>query len=99
MAEKTGLDYASTQRATDRLGNDVAVMHACGHDVHVTCLLGAASVLAAQPDSYSGRLMVLFQPAEELGSGAKAMVDDGYSTAAGDPMSSLGSTSRPSRPE
>ena len=77
VKELTGLPYASSAKAVDRLGNDVSVMHACGHDVHVTCLLGAASQLAADRDQFSGRLMVVFQPAEELGSGAKAMVDDG----------------------
>lgn len=64
LAEKTGRDYASTRRAVDRLGNDVPVMHACGHDAHVTCLLGAASVLAAERHDCSGRLMAVFQPAE-----------------------------------
>src|SRR5664280_3045056 len=60
LLEKTGLEYASTRRATDRFGADVPIMHACGHDIHVTCLLGAAEQLAAEPESYSGRLMIVF---------------------------------------
>jgi len=77
VAESTGLDYASTARGTDPEGNDVAVMHACGHDVHVTCLLAAAAQLASDRDSWSGTLLLVFQPAEELGAGALAMLDDG----------------------
>lgn len=77
VEEATGLPYASTERGTDDDGNDVPVMHACGHDVHVTCLIGAAERLAAERDSWTGTLAVVFQPAEELGSGAHALVRDG----------------------
>ncbi|MFD7710237.1 amidohydrolase [Streptomyces sp. NPDC059785] len=77
VRERTGLPYASTATGTDRDGSEVPLMHACGHDVHVTCLLGAAAALAADRSGWRGTLLLVFQPAEENGNGAAAMVDDG----------------------
>ncbi|CAG7984016.1 unnamed protein product [Penicillium olsonii] len=77
VKELTGLPYASTVTMQDTNGMERPVMHACGHDMHVTCLLAAAETLAKTRDSWSGTLIVLFQPDEERGGGAQAMVDDG----------------------
>ena len=77
VQEETGLEYASRERGIDPDGNDVPVMHACGHDVHVACLLGAAEALAASTDEWAGTAVFVFQPAEELGSGAVEMIGDG----------------------
>ncbi|KAI4104347.1 MAG: hypothetical protein L6R37_003344 [Teloschistes peruensis] len=80
VKENTGLEYASqvTMRDTDDVTKPV--MHACGHDFHVTALLAAAERLAKMKDSWSGTLIVLFQPNEERAGGAQAMVDDGLYT-------------------
>jgi len=77
VKEQTGAPYASTARGTTRDGHSVDVMHACGHDVHVTCLVGTARALAELKDKWKGTLVLIGQPAEEIGMGAMAMLADG----------------------
>jgi amidohydrolase len=80
VEEKTGLSYASKVHAKDDAGHDVPVMHACGHDLHMASLMGAAVIMAHNEQSWHGTLMLIGQPAEETISGAKAMLDDGFLT-------------------
>jgi len=76
VRENTGMDYASTvTMAAD--GHEVPVAHACGHDMHMSCLLGMAKLMADNRDRWAGTLIPLFQPGEETGDGAQGMVDDG----------------------
>lgn len=77
IKEATDLAYASDVTTTDAEGNTVPVAHACGHDMHVTWLIGAARLLSQAQDTWEGTLMVVFQPAEETAEGAQAMIDDG----------------------
>jgi hippurate hydrolase len=77
VREATGLPYASTATATDPDGNEVPVMHACGHDMHVTWLAGVTALLADARDAWRGTVLAVFQPAEETAQGARAMIDDG----------------------
>jgi hippurate hydrolase len=77
VKEQTGLPYASSVTAKAPEGEEVPVMHACGHDMNMTCVLGAARVLAQLKDRWQGTLVVIGQPAEERGGGARAMLADG----------------------
>jgi amidohydrolase len=77
IRENTGVDYASTVITTGAGGREVPVAHACGHDMHMSCLLAAVKLMAEHRDQWNGTLLPLFQPGEETGDGAQGMVDDG----------------------
>lgn len=80
IIEQTGVPYASKVKVKNRDGADVGVMHACGHDVHMASWVGTARVLAAMKDQWSGTLVFVGQPAEEIVAGAKKMLDAGLYT-------------------
>ena len=77
VREMTGLPFASKVRTKDDAGQEVSVMHACGHDVHMTAWIGTARVLSGLRDRWKGTLVFIAQPAEERGGGARAMLADG----------------------
>ena len=80
VVEQTGLAFASKVRATPASGVETGVMHACGHDTHMTAWIETARLMAARKSAWSGTLVMIGQPAEETGQGAKAMLDDGLFT-------------------
>ena len=80
VEEKTGLPYASKVHANDDSGQDVSVMQACGHDLHMASLIGTAQIMAQTKNTWHGTLVIIGQPAEETLSGANPMVDDGLMT-------------------
>jgi hippurate hydrolase len=80
IEEKTGLPYASKVRIKNELGEEVGVMHACGHDLHMTAFLGTAKLVGRLKDQWKGTVVFIGQPAEERGTGAKAMLNDGLYT-------------------
>jgi amidohydrolase len=77
IVEQTGVAYASKVKVKDKSGAEMGVMHACGHDVHMTCWIGTARVLASMKDKWSGTVVFIGQPAEEVIAGARMMLDDG----------------------
>lgn len=79
VKEETGLDFASKEVGIARDGSQTAVMHACGHDMHMTAGLGLATLMAKTTENWAGTFIALFQPSEELASGAQSMIDDGLS--------------------
>ncbi len=80
VVEQTGLPYASKARGISKSGTETGIMHACGHDTHMAAWVGAARQLVANKAKWSGTLVMILQPAEEIGSGARAMLADGLYT-------------------
>ncbi|WP_309601345.1 amidohydrolase [Sphingomonas sp.] len=90
IVEQTGLPFASKVRAVARSGVETGVMHGCGHDTHVTSWIGTARQLVARKADWSGTLVMIAQPGEETGEGAKAMLDDGLFTRFPKPSTVIG---------
>ena len=80
VSENTGLSFASAVHTKNEQGQDVSVMHACGHDLHMAAWIGTARIMARNRSNWKGTLMLIGQPAEETGAGAKAMIADGLFT-------------------
>jgi amidohydrolase len=80
VKEQTGAAYSSTAQAKNPTGQPVDVMHACGHDIHITCIVGTARAMVQMKDQWKGTLVLIGQPAEEVGKGAAAMLKDGLFT-------------------
>ncbi|MBD3896750.1 amidohydrolase [Halomonas sp. ML-15] len=95
IKEQTGLDFASRETGVAEDGNEVPLMHACGHDLHSSCVVGAAGVMAALREQWRGTLMLICQPAEEIFGGARAMLDDGLYARFGRPDVILGQHNMP----
>ena len=98
IVEKTGVPYASKVTVRNKEGVEVGVMHACGHDIHMSCFIGTARTLAANKDAWSGTLLFIAQPAEEVVAGAKAMLDDGLYKKFGKPDFALALHADPLKP-
>jgi hippurate hydrolase len=77
MKENSGLPYASTKAGKGTSGEETPIAHSCGHDMHVTWLMGTTRILAENRDKWRGTIMAVFQPAEETGEGSRAMIEDG----------------------
>lgn len=85
VTEQTGLAYASTARSRNEVGDEVGVMHACGHDIHVTTMIGVARAVSQMKDKWHGTLILIGQPSEERVDGARAMLNDNLYTRFGKP--------------
>src|SRR4051812_13940287 len=98
VEEKTGLDYASKVHTTNPQGQDVGVMQACGHDIHMTVLLGTGREMAARKRQWHGTLLLIGQPSEEMIDGARAMLADGLYARFGTPDFVLSEHDDPATP-
>ena len=99
IVEETGVPYASHVLVHNKSGQEVGVMHACGHDIHTTVLIGTARAMAASKDKWHGTLMLIGQPSEETIDGAKAMLADHLYERFGAPISSSACTTPTSSPQ